>query len=145
VAKRKPPCDMDTVSVFRVVTLYLTARALSVETPYNLALTHMTDDQLLCRVAADAAEDRLAHERNWTSSPLSEYDTLIADLERESPKDSKETRQQIITQLLRIQIAQYRALALVADDAHWQSIGEEAKRILASKNAVVQLHKDTSL
>jgi hypothetical protein len=128
---------MDTISAYRVVTLYLTARALSVQTPYYLALTHMTDDQLICRVAADAAEYRLAHERNWTGSPLSEYRNLIADFEKESPKDNKETRQQMITQFLRIEIAQYRALALVADDAHWRAISEEAVKILASKNAAV--------
>src|SRR5262249_12642935 len=124
-----------TVSVYRVVTQYLTARTLSVETPYNLTLTQMTDDQLICRVAADAAEARLAHERNWTASPLNEYDDLLADLERESAYDNKDTRQQMISHLLRIEIAHYRALTLVADDVHWQAISEEAKRILASKNA----------
>src|SRR5690349_2578541 len=116
---------MDTVTVYRVVTLCLTARALSVETPYNLTLTQMTEDQLICRVAADAAVDRLVHERNWTISPRSEYDNLIAELERGVPNDSKEMRQQMITLWLRIQIAQYRAMALVADDAHWRAISEE--------------------
>jgi hypothetical protein len=133
VAKRKQLCDMDTVSAYRVAAQYLIARALSMETPYNLALTHMTDKQLICRVAADAAEYRLAHERNWTTSALSEYGNLVADLETELPKDSKETRQQMITQFLRIEIAQYRAAALIADDTHWQAISEEAARILASK------------
>jgi hypothetical protein len=144
VAKRKQPCDMDTVSVYRVVALYLTARALSVEAPHNLTLTHMTDDQLICRVAADAADYRLAHERNWTASPLSEYGNLIADLEKELPKDNKVTRQQMITQVLRLEIAQYRAHALIADNVHWHAISEEATRILASKNAAVSLHQDTS-
>ena len=124
---------MDTVSAFRVAAQYLTARALSVEMPYNLALTHMTDDQLICCVAADAAEYRLAYERNWTPSPLSEHSDLLADLEKELPKDNKETKQQMITQVLRIEIAQYRALALIADETHWQTIREEAARILASK------------
>jgi hypothetical protein len=105
----------------------------------------MTDDQLICRVAADAAEDRLAQERNWTTSPLNEYDSLIAELERVLPNNNEVTRQQIITQWLRIQIAQYRAMALVADDANWRAISEEAMRILASKNAAVSPHKDTSL
>ena len=134
VARHKQPCDMDTVSTYRVVAQYLTARALSVEAPYNLALTHMTDDQLICRVAADAAESRLAHERNWATSPLNEHDKLIADFERELAADNRETRQQMITQFLRIETAQYRAHWLVADDAHWQAISEEAARILASKD-----------
>jgi hypothetical protein len=135
VAKCKQPCDLDTVSVYRVVTQYLTTRTLLVETPSNLTLTQMTDDQLICRVAADAAEARLVHERTGTASPRNEYDTLLADLERESPYDNKDTRQQLRTQFLRIEIAHYRALRLVADDAHWQAISEEAKWILASKNA----------
>jgi hypothetical protein len=133
VAKRKQPCDLDTVSVYRVVTQYLTARTLSVETPYNLALTQMTDDQLICRVAADAAEARLAHERNWTASPLNEYDNILADFERESPYDSKDTRQQMITQFLRLEIAHYRAVALIADNAYWQAISEEAAKVSSSK------------
>jgi hypothetical protein len=133
MAKRKQPCEMDTVSAYRAAAQYLTARALSMETPYNLALPHMSDDQLICRVAADAAEYRLAHERNWTTSALSEYGKLVADLEKELPKDTKETRQQMITQFLRIEIAQYRAVALIADDTHWQAISEEATRRLASK------------
>jgi hypothetical protein len=133
VAKRKQLCDVDTVSVYRNAAQYLTARALSVEVPYNLALTHMTDEQLVCRVAADAAEYRLAHERNWTTSALSAYGNLVADLEKELPKDAKDTRQQMITQLLRIEIAQYRAVALIADDTHWQAISEEATRVRASK------------
>jgi hypothetical protein len=145
VARRKQPSDMDTVSTYRVVAQYLTARALLVEAPYNLTLTHMTDDQLICRVAADAAESRLAHERNWTTSLLNEHDKLIADFERELPDDNREARQQMITQFLRIETAQYRAHWLVADDAHWQAISEEATRILASKNAAGQLHKDASL
>ena len=133
VAKSKQPCDMETVSAYRSAAQYLTARALSVETLDNLALTPMTDDQLLCRVAADAAEDRLAHERNWTTSARSEYRNLVADLETGASKATKETRQQMITQVLRIEIAHYRALALIADGAYWQAISAEATRILASK------------
>jgi len=144
VARRKQPSDMDTVSTYRVVAQYLTARALSVEVPYNLTLTQMTDDQLLCRVAADAAESRLAQERNWATSPLNEYDKLVADFERELPAGNRETRQQMITQFMRIESAQYRAHWLVADDALWQAISEEAMRILASKYAAGQLHKDAS-
>jgi len=144
VARHKQPCDMDTVSTYRVVAQYLTARALSVEVSYNLTLTQMTDDQLLCRVAADAAESRLAQERNWATSPLKEYDKLVADLERELPAGNRETRQQMITQFMRIESAQYRAHWLVADDALWQAISEEAMRILASKYAAGQLHKDAS-
>jgi hypothetical protein len=144
VARRKQPSDMDTVSTYRVVAQYLTARALSVEVSYNLTLTQMTDDQLLCRVAADAAESRLAQERNWATSPLNEYDKLVADFERELPAGNRETRQQMITQFMRIESAQYRAHWLVADDALWQAISEEAMRILASKYAAGQLHKDAS-
>ena len=144
MARRKQPSDMDTVSTYRVVAQYLTARALSVEVPYNLTLTQMTDDQLLCRVAADAAESRLAQERNWATSPLNEYDKLVADFERELPAGNRETRQQMITQFMRIESAQYRAHWLVADDALWQAISEEAMRILASKYAAGQLHKDAS-
>jgi predicted hydrolase (HD superfamily) len=132
VARRKQPCDMDTVSAYRVAAQYLTARALLVEMPYNLALTHMTDDQLICCVAADAAEYRLAHERNWTASPVSQYGNLVADLEKGLTKDNKEAKQQMIAQLLRIEIAQYRALALIANNAHWQTISEEATWILTS-------------
>jgi hypothetical protein len=124
---------MDTVSVYRVAALHLTARTLSVEMLYDLALTQMTDDQLICHVAADAAEARLAHERNWTASPLNEYDNLLAGFERESPYDNKDTRQQMITQFLRLEIAHYRAVALVADDAYWQAISEEAAKISSSK------------
>jgi len=145
VARHKQPCDMDMVSVYRVVTLHLTARTLSVETPFNLTVIQMTDDQLICRVAADAAEDRLAQERNWTTSPHNEYGNLLAELERVLPNNIEVTRQQIITQWLRLRIAQYRAMALVADDAHWRAISEEAMSILASKNAAVPPHKDTSL
>jgi hypothetical protein len=96
---------MDTISTYRVVAQYLTARALSVEAPYNLTLTHMTDDQLTCRVAADAAESRLAQERNWATSPRKEYDNLMANFERELPDDTRETRQQMITQFMRIETA----------------------------------------
>jgi hypothetical protein len=127
---------MDTVSAYRIAAQYLTARALSMETLDKLALTPMTDDQLLCRLAADAAEDRLAHERNWTTSSRSEYRNLVAELETGAPKETKETKetkQQMITQVLRIEIAHYRALALIADGAYWQTIREEATRILASK------------
>jgi hypothetical protein len=133
VARRKPRCDMDTVSAFRVAARYLTALALSVEMPYDLALTHMTDEQLICCVATDAADARLAHERNWTGSTLSEYSDLLANLEKELPKDNKEAMQQMITQVLRIEIAHYRAVALIADETHWQAISEEAASMLASK------------
>jgi hypothetical protein len=39
----------------------------------------------------------------------------------------------MITQMLRIKIAQYRAVAFIAYESHWQAISTQAARILASK------------
>jgi hypothetical protein len=39
----------------------------------------------------------------------------------------------MIIQQLSIAIAQYRAVAVIADDTHWQSISAEATRIRALK------------